>query len=95
VITEADVRYVARLARLHLEPDEVARMTVELAKILGHIDKMGELDIGHVRPLAHGLDIVNVLRDDVERPGLSQDEALKNAPAVADQSFRVPRMSQA
>jgi aspartyl-tRNA(Asn)/glutamyl-tRNA(Gln) amidotransferase subunit C len=94
MITEADVRYVARLARLHLEPDEVGRMTGELAKILGYIDKMGELDIAHVRPLAHGLDVVNVLREDVERPSLSQHDALKNAPAVSDASFRVPRMSQ-
>jgi len=41
MITEADVRYVARLARLHLEPPEAERMTGELAKILGHVAKIG------------------------------------------------------
>lgn len=94
MITEADVRYVARLARLHLEPDEAARMTGELAKILAHIDKMNELDIAGVRPLSHGLEVVNVLREDVEHRSLPQAEALKNAPAVTDESFRVPRMSR-
>ena len=44
MIGEDDVRYVAKLARLRLEQDEVARMTGELAKILAHIDKMSELD---------------------------------------------------
>ena len=94
MITEADVRYVARLARLRLEPDELTRMTGELAKILGHIDKIGELDIAHVEPMAHVLDVVNVSRPDTERPSISRPDALRNAPAVTDDSFRVPQMSQ-
>ena len=63
MISEDDVRYVARLARLRLEPDEAARMTGELAKILAHIDKMSELDLADVPPTAHVLDVVNVTRD--------------------------------
>ena len=94
MITEADVRYVASLARLRLEADELRRMTDELAKILGHIDKIGELDIAHVRPMAHVLDMVNVTRADAERPSISLQQALKNAPAVSGDSFRVPRMSR-
>lgn len=94
MITEADVRYVAGLARLRLEPDELARMTDELAKILAHVDKIGELDLSHVTPLAHVLDVVNVMRKDRELPSLDQEAALRNAPAVTDMSFRVPRMSQ-
>jgi aspartyl-tRNA(Asn)/glutamyl-tRNA(Gln) amidotransferase subunit C len=92
MIGEADVRYVAKLARLHLEQDEVARMTGELAKILTHIDKMSELDIADVPPTAHVLDLVNVDRTDKPRPSWPRDEALKNAPAVTDDAFRVPRM---
>ena len=38
------------------------------------------------------LDVVHVTREDRERPGLSRDDALRNAPAVADECFRVPRM---
>ncbi|MEE4276408.1 MAG: Asp-tRNA(Asn)/Glu-tRNA(Gln) amidotransferase subunit GatC [Thermoleophilia bacterium] len=92
MITDDDVRYVARLARLRLEPGEAERMTGELAKILDHIDKMSELDTGDVPPTAHVLDVVNVQRADKVRPSLDRDDALKNAPAVADDSFRVPRM---
>ena len=68
MIAEDDVRYVAKLARLRLEPDEAARMTGELAKILAHIDKMSELDLADVPPTAHVLDVVNVTRADKERP---------------------------
>jgi aspartyl-tRNA(Asn)/glutamyl-tRNA(Gln) amidotransferase subunit C len=92
MITEDDVRYVAKLARLRLEPDEAARMTGELVKILAHIDKMSELDTADVPPTAHVLDVTNVTRPDRPRPGLPREEALRNAPAVGDDSFRVPRM---
>ncbi|HET6495338.1 MAG TPA: Asp-tRNA(Asn)/Glu-tRNA(Gln) amidotransferase subunit GatC, partial [Thermoleophilia bacterium] len=86
-------RYVAKLARLRLEQGEVERMTGELAKILSHIDKMSELDTADVPPTAHVLDIVNVMRSDKVRPGISREDALRNAPAVSSDSFRVPRMS--
>jgi aspartyl-tRNA(Asn)/glutamyl-tRNA(Gln) amidotransferase subunit C len=92
MISEDDVRYVAKLARLRIEPDEAARMTGELTRILGHIGKMSELDLGDVPPTAHVLDVANVTRDDRERPSLPRDEALHNAPAVSDDCFRVPRM---
>ena len=92
MIGEDDVRYVARLARLHLEQDEMRRMTGELAKILAHIDKMSELDTAAVPPTAHVLDVVDVTRADRVEPGLARAEALRNAPAVSDDSFRVPRM---
>jgi aspartyl-tRNA(Asn)/glutamyl-tRNA(Gln) amidotransferase subunit C len=92
MIADDDVRYVAKLARLRLEQDEVERMTGELARILDHIDKMCELDTATVPPTAHVLDVVNVMRPDRPRPGLSREDALRNAPAVAGDSFRVPRM---
>lgn len=92
MIGEDDVRYVAKLARLRLEPDEVARMAGELAKILSHIDKMSELDTSSVPPTAHVLDVTNVTRADRPRPSLERSEALRNAPAVSEDCFRVPRM---
>ena len=92
MISEDDVRHVARLARLYLEPDEAARMTAELAKILDHIDKIGELDLATVAPTAHVLAVTDVARADKSRPSLARDDALRNAPAVTDDCFRVPRM---
>ncbi len=93
MIGEEDVRHVARLARLYLSDDEASRMTGELARILDHIDKMRELDLHDVPPTAHVLDVVNVQRQDKPRPSWPLEEALRNAPAVSDDCFRVPRMS--
>jgi aspartyl-tRNA(Asn)/glutamyl-tRNA(Gln) amidotransferase subunit C len=93
MIAEDDVRYVAKLARLRLDDDEIPRLTGELAKILSHIDKMSELDTADVPPTAHVLDVANVTRPDRATPSLPREEALRNAPAVSDECFRVPRMS--
>ena len=92
MIGEDDVHYVAKLARLRLDQEEIPRMTAELGKILAHIDKMSELDTATVPPTAHVLDVVNVMRADRPQPSLPVAEALRNAPAVSDESFRVPRM---
>ena len=92
MIDHDDVRHVARLARLRLEPAEAERMTAELAKILDHIDKIGELDLAAVEPTAHVLAVTDVLRPDKPRPGLTRDDALRGAPAVSADCFRVPRM---
>lgn len=92
MIAEDDVRYVARLARLRLDDAEVDRMTGELARILAHIHKMSEVDVADVPPTAHVLDVRNVTRADKPLPGVSREEALRNAPSVSDDCFRVPRM---
>ena len=50
MIDREQVLHVARLARLELTEDEVERMTAELSSILGHIEKIGELDLDGVPP---------------------------------------------
>lgn len=79
-ITEDDVRHVAKLSRLRLTDDEVRTFAGQLAHVMGHIAKIGELDLEGVEPLSHPLDLVNVLRDDLEKPGLPVEQVLANAP---------------
>jgi len=92
MISRDDVAHVARLARLRLEEAEADRVTAELARILEHIDKIGELDLTGVEPTAHVLAVADVLRADKPRPSLSRGDALRNAPAVSADCFRVPRI---
>ncbi|MGH2816912.1 MAG: Asp-tRNA(Asn)/Glu-tRNA(Gln) amidotransferase subunit GatC [Actinomycetota bacterium] len=86
------VDHVARLARLALDEDERERMMGELAQILAHAEKIQELDLDAVEPTSHSLPIRNVMRPDEVRTGLTQDEALANAPAAEAGRFRVPRI---
>ena len=89
-LTDADVRHVARLARLGLAPGEAERFRDELARILDHVSQIGELDLAGVPPTSHPLDIVNVLAEDVPVPCATHEDALRNAPDPADGGFRVP-----
>ncbi len=89
-LTREDVLHVARLARLELSDDEVIRMTGELANVLDHIARIGELDLDGVPPTSHVVELGNALRPDVPRPSLDPAVALASAPAVADGGFAVP-----
>ena len=83
---------MARLARLELSEEEKGRMTAQLDSILGYIDTLNELDTSQVEPTTTVIPMVSVMREDVARPSLSQDEALANAPDREDVYFRVPRI---
>ncbi|MBI4898592.1 MAG: Asp-tRNA(Asn)/Glu-tRNA(Gln) amidotransferase subunit GatC [Actinobacteria bacterium] len=85
-----DVQYVARLARLRLTDDEQERMLRELDAVLGYIEHIEELDLEGVEPTSHVVDLVNSLRPDEVRAGLTREQALANAPEVADDGFAVP-----
>ncbi len=89
MIDDATVRHVARLARLHLEPDEEARMREELSGVLDHVDVIQSLDLHDVPPTTPVLALENVMRDDVPVPSLSQEEALREAPKVVERRFAV------
>ena len=90
MIERDQVLHVARLARLRLSDDEVERMAGELSQILGHVDKMNELDLEGVEPTSHVVELQNVLREDAPRPSLPRERALEQAPDVAEGGFRVP-----
>lgn len=90
MIDREQVLHVARLARLELTDEEVGRMSEELSNVLGHIEKIGELDLTGVAPTTHVVEVSNALRPDVVTPSLPRDVALAAAPAVADAGFLVP-----
>ena len=92
MIDDTTVRHVARLARLRLDAAEEQVMREELSGILGHIDAIRAMDLDGVPPTTHVIELENVLRADEPRPGLSQEDALREARAVVDGSFEVPRM---
>ena len=90
MIDRDQVLHVARLARLRLSDREVDAMVEELPKILGHIEKMEELDLEGVEPTSHVVELENVLRPDEPRPSLPVEKALEQAPDPQDGGFGVP-----
>jgi aspartyl-tRNA(Asn)/glutamyl-tRNA(Gln) amidotransferase subunit C len=89
-ITRREVLHVAKLARLELTEEEVARLTSELGAILDAVGKVAELDLADVPPTSHPLALVNVWDADEPRESLGLDEVFANAPQREDDGFRVP-----
>jgi aspartyl-tRNA(Asn)/glutamyl-tRNA(Gln) amidotransferase subunit C len=87
-----DVKYVAHLARIALTPDEEQKFGAQLSHILGYIEKLNQLDVSNIEPTAHAVPLVNVWRPDEVRPSLTNEEALRNAPASANGLFLVPKI---
>jgi aspartyl-tRNA(Asn)/glutamyl-tRNA(Gln) amidotransferase subunit C len=93
-LSDEEVRHIAMLARIGLEPGDVEFYAEQLSGILAHIDRLKELDTEAIPPTAQVVEVANTLREDVPRPGLSQEEALANAPAAVDGFFRVPAIQE-
>ncbi len=87
-----DIDHVARLARLALTAEEKATFSQQLGSVLHHIEQLSKVDVSGVEPSAHAFAVVNVWADDVARPGLPVDQALRNAPAQRDNMIVVPKV---
>ena len=92
MISREQVEHVARLARLHFDDDELARLQPELSKIIDYVEQLSELDLSGLEPTSHAVPLKNVLRADEPVPGLTQEEATSNGPQVERGQFVVPRI---
>lgn len=91
-LTEDEVRYVAKLARLSLTDDQIHRFAQQLADVLAHVAKLHELDVADVQPMAHAMDITNVMREDEPTAPMPIEAVLANAPDPFPPFFRVPKV---
>ena len=91
-ITREDVAHLARLSRLALTDAELDSFAGQLETILGHVRAVSEVAADDVPAMSHPTSISNVYRPDVVVPGLSQDQALDQAPNAQDGRFGVPQI---
>jgi aspartyl-tRNA(Asn)/glutamyl-tRNA(Gln) amidotransferase subunit C len=89
-ISKEEVLHVAKLARLELTDDEVAKFQEQLSAILEAVSTVAELDLSDVPPTAHPLEIQNAWDEDVPHACLTHDETFANAPDREGDYFRVP-----
>ncbi|WP_283171392.1 Asp-tRNA(Asn)/Glu-tRNA(Gln) amidotransferase subunit GatC [Curtanaerobium respiraculi] len=90
-VTEHDVRNIAEYCRIGIADDELPQMTADLNAIIDSLKPITEYDLEGVEPTFHPIgDLSNVMREDVEVPGFTQEEALSNAPRQRDGQFLIP-----
>ena len=99
-IDRAQVRHVARLARLSLTPAEEEKFATQLSHVLDYIEKLSAVDVSAVQPLAFAGDVEQAafaqpgaaLRPDEVQPGVTREDAMAAAPASNGTVFLVPRI---
>jgi aspartyl-tRNA(Asn)/glutamyl-tRNA(Gln) amidotransferase subunit C len=91
-ISREEVAHLARLARLAVDDTELDTFAGQLDVILQSVARVGEVAADDIPPTSHSVPLTNVLREDVEVPCLSREEALSGAPDAEDGRFRVPRI---
>lgn len=89
-LSREEVQKVSLLARLQLTSDELDRMTQQLGQILEYVQQLAELNTEDVPPMAHAIDLANVLADDALQESLDREAALANAPKRDQECYRVP-----
>ncbi|MBK6487981.1 MAG: Asp-tRNA(Asn)/Glu-tRNA(Gln) amidotransferase subunit GatC [Gemmatimonadetes bacterium] len=92
-VSDEDVRHVAALARLGLEPDRVSQLATELNGILSHMDVLAAVDTSAIDLHERGDGQGMPLRDDGEAQLPLAHGRETFAPASRDGFFLVPRLA--
>lgn len=91
-ISEAEVKKVARLARLAVPDDRLEAYTQNLSNILSLVGQLSAVDTTGVEPMAHPLDMMQRLRDDVVTETDHREKYQAVAPEVEDGLYLVPKV---
>ncbi|MFP4625100.1 MAG: Asp-tRNA(Asn)/Glu-tRNA(Gln) amidotransferase subunit GatC [Natronomonas sp.] len=87
-VDETEVEHVATLARVDLDAEELERFASQFEEILEYFKALDD-----VPDVDDTTDLTNVMRPDEIREGLTQAEALSNAPETEDGYFKGPNVS--
>ncbi|MBL4870578.1 MAG: Asp-tRNA(Asn)/Glu-tRNA(Gln) amidotransferase subunit GatC [Robiginitomaculum sp.] len=90
-VTAQTVKKIARLSRLHVEPDRLAHLADEMNGLLAWIEQLGEVDVKGVEPMTSAVEMDAPLRKDEITDGGVQAKILANAPKTEAGYFVVPR----
>ncbi|MDC3058190.1 Asp-tRNA(Asn)/Glu-tRNA(Gln) amidotransferase subunit GatC [Litorivicinus sp.] len=91
-LTSDDVKRVAKLARLGLTDVETTETLAQLNSILELVDQMQQIDTDGVAPLAHPLELRQILRADAVAETNQRDKFQAIAPQADAGLYLVPRV---
>ncbi len=88
---EQDISHLAKLCRIECSEEDKKRLGQNLAKVLGYIKQLDELDTQNIAPCTHVIESTSSeLRNDELKDLLSREEFLANSPSHVGGMIRVP-----
>ena len=91
-VSPEQVRHIARLARIAMSDEEIARLAPELNGIIHWVEQLAEVNTDGIEPLTAVIDQKLRLRDDIVNDGNVRDDVLANAPEAQHGFFAVPKV---
>lgn len=92
MINRETVEKIAKLSRLKLPESDVEKFTTQLNHILGHVEKLNQLDTSSIEATSHAVEIASPMREDEVHSSTAIEEVLKQAPDSEGPFFRVPKV---
>ncbi|MDD5103822.1 MAG: Asp-tRNA(Asn)/Glu-tRNA(Gln) amidotransferase subunit GatC [Candidatus Peribacteraceae bacterium] len=91
-LSPAQVRHIAKLARLTLSDKEVSKFSRELTQILDYIGKLKEVDTKGVEPMTQITGLGNITRHDtvIGRPASTEALLAASPLPIVDQQIETP-----
>lgn len=77
MLTKKEVEHIALLAKLGLTEEEKGKFRKELSAILDYVNKLDEVDVSGVKPMAGGTDLTNITRNDEPLFEIKEEGALE------------------
>lgn len=92
VVTEKDIKHVAKLAKLEIPEEEIVKFTEQMDKIIAMVEQLSELDTEDVPVTTHGMTSSSVMREDEAAPGTDRAKLLENVKHHENGLVKVPAM---
>ena len=92
VIDEKLIEHLSWLSRIRLEKEEIRNILPQLTRILEFFHQMDEAGVENTPPLFTVVEYTETTRADEPSAGLSQEEALRNAPEREGAFIKAPRI---
>jgi aspartyl-tRNA(Asn)/glutamyl-tRNA(Gln) amidotransferase subunit C len=86
------VRRIAHLARIAVADEEIEHLQGELNAILAFVEQLSEVDVANIEPMTSVIPMQMKKRDDKVTDGNIAEDIVRNAPAMEDHFFVVPKV---
>lgn len=91
-ITDEDILKLAHLSKISISDEQVHKFRDEIQSIVEYVEQLAAVDVSGLSPTDQVTGLVNVMREDEERPYVSPEGLLKNVPATEQNLIKVKRV---
>ena len=94
MVQPADIKHVAKLAKLSFDDSKIDAFTEEFNAIIDFVEQLEQVDTQGVAPTYHGNQLINVFREDKAQAGVERELLLANVKTSKDGFIQVPALME-